>query len=175
MPEQFPYPQEGWSTGTMKKKGAFPSDVGEGARALGGTSTIDTMQRLHQERMKAQGIPEKTADFEELSPEEHKALMWDTPVTKSSPDAWGATPQERRQQMDDIMSRTQEDYDKYYQELQGSKTFTSQGGPIPAGRVRGHKDIPAFKEYLNDLPPDVSAHDMKDGTIIFRKRSALTS
>jgi len=64
MPEQFPYPTDGWSTGKMRKKGdkwiPGDADITEGARALGEQNPlIQSIEQQHQERMKTQGIPEK--------------------------------------------------------------------------------------------------------------------
>jgi hypothetical protein len=64
MPEQFPYPTDGWSTGKMRKKGdkfiPGDADIVEGARALGEQNPlIQSIEQQHQERMKVQGIPEK--------------------------------------------------------------------------------------------------------------------
>jgi len=65
MPEQYPYPTDGWSTGKMRKKGdrmreGLEGDITEGARALGEQSPlIQSIEQMHQERMKMQGIPEK--------------------------------------------------------------------------------------------------------------------
>jgi hypothetical protein len=56
---QFDYPTEGWSTGKMRKKGLRQGTEGgveEGAGALGDNPVIDTIERLHQERKKGQGI-----------------------------------------------------------------------------------------------------------------------
>lgn len=62
MPEQFPYPEVGWSTGKMRKKKSFLSgeaDVGEAARNFEASPLVDSIAKQHQERMKAQGIPEQ--------------------------------------------------------------------------------------------------------------------
>jgi hypothetical protein len=69
MPEQFPYPTDGWSTGKMRKKGdrmrqGLEGDITEGARALGEQSPlIQSIEQQHQERMKVQGIPEKMKQY----------------------------------------------------------------------------------------------------------------
>lgn len=63
MPEQYPYPEVGWSTGKIRKqKKSFLSgeaDVGEAARNFESSPLIDSIAKQHQERMKAQGIPEQ--------------------------------------------------------------------------------------------------------------------
>jgi hypothetical protein len=68
MPEQFPYPTDGWSTGKMRKKGDkyIPGDrdIIEGARALGEQNPlIKSITEQHQERMKVQGIPEQMKQY----------------------------------------------------------------------------------------------------------------
>jgi hypothetical protein len=68
MPEQFPYPTDGWSTGKMRKKGdkwiPGDADIVEGARALGEQNPlIQSIEQQHQERMKVQGIPEKMKQY----------------------------------------------------------------------------------------------------------------
>lgn len=65
MPTQYPYPEAGWSTGKMRKKGMrVEDDVVEGARALGEQSPlIQSIEEQHRERMKVQGIPEKMKQY----------------------------------------------------------------------------------------------------------------
>lgn len=68
MPQQYPYPTDGWSTGKVRKKGdkwiPGDADITEGARALGEQNPlIQSIEQQHQERMKTQGIPEKMKQY----------------------------------------------------------------------------------------------------------------
>lgn len=135
-----------------------------------------TKERTSDAPTGSEGPSKVAGDYTPLTDEEHKALMWDTPVVKGAdPELNEGTPQEFHQRMDEMLNRTQEDINKQYKE--SDKAFPNQppSNPPPAGRVRGWKDIPAFQEYLKNLPDDIDAHDMKDGTVVFRKRPALTS
>lgn len=106
-----------------------------------------------------------------LTEQEHKDLMWDTPVPSSKdPVFHEGTPQERRQAVEEILNETPEERQKQFDEAKkawGDQMLDKE--PSPTGRFRMWKDIPAIQEYLKDLPRDVRAHDMRDGTIILRK------
>jgi len=117
-------------------------------------------------------------NFIPLDPKEKEALAWDTPYVIGKEGAWADTPRERRQQMDEMMNRTQEELDRQYQELTEQGMRTIPANPLPAGRLRGHKNLPAIKEYLQNPPDDVTIYDMGDDTVIIRKKTkpaALTS
>src|SRR5712671_360756 len=82
--------------------------------------------------------------FTPLSLEDHKAMLFDTLVAKRADPALNeGSVADRRQAVENMLDNH--------------------------GRVRGHKDIPAFKEHLRNLPEDVRAYDMKDSTIIFHR------
>lgn len=99
-----------------------------------------------------------------LTPEEHEALMYDTPVVSSK---IPHTPED----IQDLLDTPQEEWDQHFNELkkQWGNNLVNPA-PNPAGRIRGWKSIPGFQEYMKNLPPDVTVHDMKDGTIIFQKK-----
>jgi hypothetical protein len=68
MPEKFEYPTTGWSTGKMRKKGdrmreGLEGDVGDAARNFENSPLIDSIAKQHQQRMKAQGIPEQMKQY----------------------------------------------------------------------------------------------------------------
>lgn len=112
------------------------------------------------------------ADFTPLTDKQHDLLSWDTPwVMSKDPALNSGTPKERRESMDFMMNQSDEDMKKQYDDA--VKTFGKDhvvsDGPLPAGRIRGHSSIPAFKEYKDDLPDDVKIHQMEDGSWIFQK------
>lgn len=105
------------------------------------------------------------APYTPLTPEEQEALG-DTGVVSSKGPNGGPT----KEEVQEMLDTSQEDLDAHYNDL--VKDLGKDhvlGGPLPAGRIRGWKSIPGFQEYMKNLPPDVTVHDLKDGTIIFQK------
>lgn len=80
MPDQFPYPEEGWSTGKIRRRGDSPTfgemrdianspDIGRGAGAMGNNKVLGTIEKLLKGQQLAQGKfdtvlkPEEEVEF----------------------------------------------------------------------------------------------------------------
>lgn len=111
--------------------------------------------------------PTPAEPYTPLTQEEHEGLMYDTPVVSSKGPNGGPT----KEEVQEMLDTTQAEHDQHWNEMKrewGKSLLNPE--PAPEGRIRGWKSIPGFQEYMKNLPPDVTVHDMKDGTIIFQKK-----
>lgn len=125
--------------------------------------------------------PKGDEAFMALDPKERQQLHWDTPIASSKdPSAHEGTPNELFNHVDSMLADSQADIDAAHQKFLDAIAGAQKRGMniqaigaedvSPAGRIRIRKDLPAAQEYLKRLPDDVEAFDLKDGTMIFRKK-----
>lgn len=103
-----------------------------------------------------------------------------TGIASSKDPVWTeGTPEQIRKDIDEILSRSQEDIDEQHRRTDeilrqnSTENFNMQllGGPWDAGAMRIRKNLKGIQEYLKNLPDDVEAFDLEDGTVIFRKKA----
>lgn len=120
--------------------------------------------------------PKAYQNLQQVTPEQRNALKYDTGIMSSkNPAMHEGDAESRFNHIDEALRQSQEDLDKHFEDAKkalGDSLLNT--GADPAGRVR-MRFTPAAKDYLENLPDDVDAIDMKDGTIVFQLRKALTS
>lgn len=130
--------------------------------------------------------PKAYENLQQVTPEQRDGLRWDAPILSSKdPAMHEGTREELFNHIDEALREKQEDKDARHQESirQWNEMAAKDKKVKPtdpnepadmAGRLR-MRFTPAAKEYLENLPDDVDAIDLKDGTILFQLRKALTS
>lgn len=131
--------------------------------------------------------PKAYENLQQVTPEQRRTLLWDTPIMSSKdPSMHEGTGKQLFNHIDENLRETQDEKDTRWEQFKkdwnGQSAKDGRVKPIDenapndwiAGRVR-MRFTPAARQYLENLPDDVDAIDMKDGTIVFQLRKALTS
>jgi hypothetical protein len=151
-----------------------------------GKSTYEDLKGFYEGAPPDLVHPKAYENLQQVTPEQRKSLLWDTPIMSSKdPSMHEGDMESRFNHIDEALRESQDSMDQRWE--QGKKDWNDlaakdkrfkptdpnePGGP--AGRVR-MRFTPAARDYLENLPDDVDAIDMKDGTIVFQLKKALTS
>ena len=117
--------------------------------------------------------------------EQHRQnLLERAPVAKAGDPSFNEGDKNfRRGNIQGMLDETQEEIDKRHQQFvkewndspNTKKIDPKTSKPHEAGIVRIGKHAKGVEEFLRDLPEDVEAFDMNDGTVVLKKKAALTS
>lgn len=122
-----------------------------------------------------------------LTDKQIDTFKWNSPVygTKD-PRIWEGPFDEIHKEWTDDLRKPQEQVDKEFEDdkkrwndwAKESEHATPMGPehvPPRAGQFRIWKHKPAIQEYIKNLPEDIDVFDLQDGTVVFKRKSALTS
>lgn len=104
-----------------------------------------------------------------LTEQEYKDLLWDTPIASSK--GGGSSAADIQEMLDVTDEEHKAHYDEAVKQLGKDNVI---GGINPSGRIRMRKDSEGYQEYIKNIPDDVSVHDMGDGSVILRKKPGGT-
>lgn len=117
--------------------------------------------------------------------EEHKkSLDRRASILKGAdPSFWDGDADFRRNNLRELLDKSQEERDADHQKFledwnsaPNTQKIDPKNYPPPeAGIFRIWKNVKGIDEFLKDLPDDVEAFDMDDGTVVLKKKAALTS